>query len=83
MSFGVGRRHSLDPALLWLWPLATVPIRPQPLAWELPYAVGVAQKDQKKKKKKKKKRKGNSFHTKINLKSSLGQSVVGNLSKNI
>ena len=41
--------------LLWLWPrlVATAPI--QPLAWEPPYAVGVAQeiakKDQKKKKK--------------------------------
>ena len=46
-----------DPALLWLWCrlAATAPIRP--LAWEPPYAEGVAlkrQKDQKKKKKKKK-----------------------------
>ena len=31
-----------DPALLWLWgrPAAVAPI--QPLAWELPYAAGVA-----------------------------------------
>ena len=42
MSCGVGHRRSLDPALLWLWrrPAATAPIRP--LAWEPPYAVGVA-----------------------------------------
>ena len=35
---------SLDPTLLWLWcrSVATAPIRP--LAWELPYAVGVTKK---------------------------------------
>ena len=40
-----------DPTLLWLWcrPVATAPI--QPLARELPYAVGMALKNQKKKKK--------------------------------
>ena len=39
MSGGVGRRHGLDPAWLWLWrrPAATAPIRP--LTWEPPYAV--------------------------------------------
>ena len=37
--------------LLWLWrrPVATAPIRP--LAWEPPYAAGVAQEKAKKKKK--------------------------------
>ena len=42
MSCDVGRRHGLDPALLWLWYrlVATAPIRP--LAWEPPYAVGAA-----------------------------------------
>jgi len=62
VSCGVGCRRGSDPALLWLWrrPVATAPI--QPLAWESPYAVGVAQeiattttikktKDKKKKKK--------------------------------
>ena len=46
-----------DPMLLWLWcrPVAIAPIRP--LAWELPYALGVAQKKQKKKKKNKKRKK--------------------------
>ena len=48
MSCGVGRRHGLDLTLLWLWhrPVATAPIRP--LAWEPPYAVGVAPKKQQK-----------------------------------
>ena len=47
MSCGVGRRCGLDPALLWLWRrlAATAPIRP--LAWEPPYAEGVALKSNK------------------------------------
>ena len=42
MSCGVGRRRGSDPELLWLWhrPEATASIRP--LAWEPPYAAGVA-----------------------------------------
>ena len=42
MSYGVGHRCGLDPALLWLWgrPAALAPIRP--LAWELPFASGAA-----------------------------------------
>ena len=42
MSCGVGRRRGWDPTLLWLWcrPVATALIRP--LAWEPPYAMGVA-----------------------------------------
>ena len=48
MSCGVGRRHGLGPALLWLWcrPAAAAPI--QPLAWEIPYAAGEALKKNKK-----------------------------------
>ena len=56
MSCGVGRsRRSLDSELLWLWcrPSAVAPIKP--LAWEPPYAVGVALKKSKAKKRKKKK----------------------------
>ena len=55
MSCGIGRRHGLDPKLLWLWcrPAAVAPIGP--LAWKLPYAMHVALKSKKKKKKKKKK----------------------------
>ena len=51
MSCGVGHRCGLDLAWLWLWrrPAATAPIRP--IAWESPYAAGMALKDQKKKKK--------------------------------
>ena len=42
LSCGMGGRHGLDLALLWLWHrlAAAAPIRP--LAWELPYAVGMA-----------------------------------------
>ena len=49
MSCGVGHRRGLDLALLWLWrrPAATAPI--QLLAWEPPYALGVALKRQKNK----------------------------------
>ena len=39
--------------VLWLWPAATAPFRP--LAWEPPYAAGMALKRPKKKKKRKKK----------------------------
>ena len=53
MSCSIGRRHGSDLMWLWLWlwcrPTAAAPIRP--LAWELPYAVGVALKSEKKKKK--------------------------------
>ena len=47
MSCGVGCRHGLDLALLWLWcrPAAITPI--QPLAWEPPYALGAALKRRK------------------------------------
>ena len=53
MSCGVGRRHGLDLALLWLWrrPVATALIRP--LAWESPYAAGVAPEKAKRQKKEK------------------------------
>ena len=55
MSCGVGHRCSLDLVLLWLWcrPAARAPI--YPLAWEPPYATGVALKWQKDKKTKNKK----------------------------
>ena len=50
MSCGIGCRLGSDPALLWLWhrPAAAAPIRP--LAWEPPYAAGVALEKAKKKK---------------------------------
>ena len=50
MSCGVGCRLSSDLALLWLWCrlVALAPIRH--LAWELPYAAGVALKKKPKKK---------------------------------
>ena len=44
---GKGCRHGSHPKLLWQWRrlAATAPIRP--LAWELPYAIGVALKQTK------------------------------------
>ena len=55
MGCGVGCRHGSDPELLWLWcrPVATDPIGP--LAWEPPYAAGVAQEKAKRQKDQKKK----------------------------
>ena len=38
-----------DPMLLWLWGRPAAIARIQPLAWEVPYAVGVAIKKQTKK----------------------------------
>ena len=57
MSCGIGRRRSSHPMLLWLWhrQAAVAPI--QPLAWEHPYATGVALKRQKKKNPQNKERK--------------------------
>ena len=42
MSCGVGRRHSSDPALLWLWHRLATTALIRPLAWEPPYAVDSA-----------------------------------------
>ena len=55
MSCGVGHKCGLGLVLLWLWyrPAAIAPI--QPLAWEPPYATGVALKSKKQKQKQKKK----------------------------
>ena len=50
MSCGVGHRSSSDPALLWLWCRLEATAWIRPLAWEPPYAAGVALKRQKKKK---------------------------------
>ena len=50
MSLSIGHRHGSDLALLWLWRrlAAVAPI--QPLAWELPYAMGVSLKNKPKQK---------------------------------
>ena len=47
LSCDVSRKHNLYPALLWLGcrPAAAVPM--WPLAWEIPYATGVALKSKK------------------------------------
>ena len=48
MSSGKCHRCGSDLTLLWLWPAAIAPIRH--LAWEPPYAAGVALKKKKKRK---------------------------------
>ena len=47
MSCGAGCRHGSDPAWLCLWLAAAAALIPL-LAWELPYATGVALKKKKK-----------------------------------
>ena len=42
VSCGVGHRCSSDLILLWLWHRSEALALIQPLAWEPPYAVGVA-----------------------------------------
>ena len=44
-----GHRGGPDPALLWLWCRLAAAALIQPLAWELPYATGVAVKGKKRK----------------------------------
>ena len=47
MSCGVGCRYGLDPALLWLWCRLAVVAPTGSLAWEHPYAAGLALKSRK------------------------------------
>ena len=42
MGCGVGHRRSSDPVLLWLWRRLATEALIGPLAWEPPYAPGVA-----------------------------------------
>ena len=48
-SCGVSCRRGSDPTLLWLWFQMAVAALIRPLAWELPYALGVALKRRRKK----------------------------------
>jgi len=50
VSCGVGRKCLSDPVLLWLWHRLAATARIGPLAWEPPYASGVALKIRPKKK---------------------------------
>ena len=64
MSYSVGHRNDLDLALLWLWYRLAATAPTWLLAWELPYAIGVALKRQKEKRKEKKgKKKKRSLQT--------------------
>ena len=53
MSCGVGCRCGSDLVLLWLWCRLVATAQIGLLAWEPPYAMGVAQENGKKTKKKK------------------------------
>ena len=53
VNCGVGHRRGLDPVWLWLWCRLAAAASFQPLAWELPYATGVALNKKEKKKQKK------------------------------
>ena len=46
MSYGIGHRQGLDPALLWLWCRLAAAAPSQPLAQKLPYAAGMVLKKQ-------------------------------------
>ena len=50
MSCGIGHRHGSDLVLLWLWHRLAAIALIQLLAWDAPYAMGVALKRQKEKK---------------------------------
>ena len=52
MSCGVGYRRGLNLVLLRLWHMSAATALIRPLAWERPYAAGVALKRQKRQKKK-------------------------------
>ena len=55
VSCGVGCRHGLDLALLWLWcRLSDAALTQRPLAWDLLYVAGAAVLKKKKKKTKSK-----------------------------
>ena len=57
MSCDTGHRRGSDLALLWLWCRLVATALIGPLAWEPPYAAGVAIKSKKRKRKKKNKKK--------------------------
>ena len=50
MSCSVRSQRGSDPALLWLWCRLAAVALIQPLAWDLPYAVGAALKKKKRRK---------------------------------
>ena len=51
MRCGVGCRRGWDPTLLWLWCRLVATALVRPLAWEPPYATGVALEKTKRQKK--------------------------------
>ena len=49
----------LESQLLWLWHKPSATALTRPLAWESPYAVGVAKKEERERERKEGRRKGN------------------------
>ena len=68
MSFGAGCRCGLDPELLWLWCRLAATALIQPLAWEPPYAMGLALEKAKRQTKQNKTKQKNKTKTKQNNK---------------
>ena len=66
MSCGVGCRHGSNPKLLWLWHRLAIIALIGPLAWEPPYAAGVALEKAKRQKEKKKPHTHTHTHTNNN-----------------
>ena len=77
MSCGIGHRCGLDTALPWQWCRLAAAAPIQPLAWEPPYASGVALKnkktEKKNKRKEKKRKKGSKILTASNAEEDMEQ----------
>jgi len=58
ISCGVGGRCGSDPVLLCLWRRLAATVLVQPLAWEHPYAVGVALKKERERERERSSRSG-------------------------
>ena len=67
MSCGVGHRHGWDLVLLWLWLWLAAVALIRSLAWEPPYAVGVALKKRPKKSQEKELQMTNKYMKKFSL----------------
>ena len=80
MSYGVGSRRGSDPALLWLWHRLVATALIGLLAWEPPYAAGVAQEMAKSPPQKKKKKKRHNCQNKQQNKNTVIRTkILGNV----
>ena len=82
MICGVGHRHDLDLALLWLWHRLAVAAPIRPLAPEPPYAMGAALQKAKKRPKNKQNKKtetGSSCHATVETNPTRNHEVAGSI----